>query len=101
MNIIRDNEELSYRILAGDNLINLEIATSLNNNKINKSNVYIDLCHQSEICNQRLHKPETKTLINWMNTILEKTHNVIIRKINKDIRQKKQNGSFRGEIETP
>lgn len=95
MNIIKDNEELSYRILAGDNLINLEIATSINNNQINKSNVYIDLCHQSGI------SPETKTLINWMNTILEKTHNVIIRKINKDIRQKKQNGSFRGEIETP
>lgn len=39
MNIIRDNEELSYRILAGDNLINIEIATSISNNQFNKSNV--------------------------------------------------------------
>lgn len=91
MNIIRDNEELAYRILAGDNLINLEIATSISNNQINKSNVYIDLCHQSGIT------PEIKTLSNWMNTILEKIHNVIIRKINKDIREKQQNKSFNEE----
>lgn len=92
MNIIRDNEELAYRILAGDNLISLEIATSISNNQINKSNVYLDLCHQSGIT------PEIKTLSNWLNTILEKIHNVIIRKINKDIREKQQNKSFNEEI---
>lgn len=91
MNIIRDNEELAYRILAGDNLVNLEIATSISNNQINKSNVYIDLVMYDET-------PETKTLINWMNTILEKIRNVIIRKINKDIREKQQNKSFNEEI---
>ena len=92
MNIIRDNEELAYRILAGDNLINIEIATSISNNKINKSSVYIGLCHQSGIT------PEIKTLSSWMNTILEKIRNVIIRKINKDIREKQQNKSFNEEI---
>lgn len=92
MNIIRDNEELAYRILAGDNLINIEIATSISNNKINKSNVYIDLCHQSGI------PPEITTLSNWMNTILEKIRNVIIRKINKDIREKEQSKSSSEEI---
>ncbi len=67
MNIIRDNEELAYRILVGDNLINLEIATSISNNQINRNNVYIGICHQSEICNQRLHKtPEIKTLSSWI-----------------------------------
>lgn len=91
MNIIRDNEELAYRILAGDNLINIEIATSLSNNQINKSNVYIDLVMYDET-------PEIKTLINWMNAILEKIRNVIIRKINKDIREKQQNKSFSEEI---
>ena len=54
MNIIRDNEELAYRILAGDNLINIEIATGISNNQINKSNVYIGI------------PPETKTLSNWI-----------------------------------
>lgn len=33
-----------------------------------------------------------------MNTIIEKIHNVIIRKINKDIREKQQNKSFNEEI---
>ena len=91
MNIIRDNEELAYRILAGDNLINLEIATSISNNKINKSNVYIDLVMYDET-------PEIKTLSSWINTILEKIRNVIIRKINKDIREKEQSKSSREEI---
>lgn len=92
MNIIRNNEEIAYRILVGDNLVNLEIATSISNNQINRSNVYIDICHQSGITS------ETKTLINWMNTIIEKIRNVIIRKINKDIREKEQNKSFNEEI---
>ena len=92
MNIIRDNEELAYRILAGDNLVNLEIATSISNNQINKSNVYIGLCHQGGIT------PEIKTLSNWMNTIIEEVNNMIRKKIQQDI---KQNKSLRGEMEIP
>lgn len=89
MNIIRDNEELSYRILAGDNLINLEIATSINNNQINKSSVYIGL------------PPEIKTLSSWMNAIIEEINNMLHNKIQQDIKQKQQNKSFRGEIDIP
>ena len=41
MNIIKISqdsltEELSYRTLLGDSIINLEIATSISNNQINK-----------------------------------------------------------------
>lgn len=81
MNIIRDNEELAYRILAGDNLVNLEIATSISNNQINKSNVYIGLCHQGGICHQSGITSEIKTLSNWMNTIIEEVNNMIRKKI--------------------
>ena len=101
MNIIRDNEELAYRILAGDNLINLEIATSINNNQINKSSVYIGICHQSGIT------PEIKTLSSWMNTVIKEINTMIRKKIEYatisgiNIKQKKQNKSFRGEIEIP
>lgn len=92
MNIIRDNEELAYRILAGDNLINIEIATSLNNNQINKSNVYIGI------------SPEIKTLSNWMNTIIEEVNNMIHKKIEYATTSGiniKQNKFFSGEIEIP
>lgn len=86
MNIIKDNEELSYRILAGDNLINLEIATGISNNQINRNNVYIGL------------PPEIKTLSSWLNTIRKEINNMIRKKIQQDI---KQNKSFRGEIDKP
>ena len=95
MNIIRDNEELAYRILAGDNLINLEIVTSINNNQINRNSIYIGL------------PPEIKTLSSWMNAILEEINNMLNKKIKYattsgiNIKQMQQNKSFRGEIDIP
>lgn len=90
MNIIRNNEELSYRILVGDNIINLEIATSISNNQINRNNVYIGICHQSGITS------EIKTLSSWIQAVIKEINSMIRKKIQQDI---KQNKSFRGEID--
>lgn len=95
MNIIRDKEEIAYRILAGDNLINLEIVTSISNNKINKQNVYIDICHQSGITS------EIKTLSSWMDAMIEEIINLMGQDISREIHQKQQNKTFRKEIDIP
>lgn len=89
MNIIRDNEELSYRILAGDNLINIEIATSTSNNQINRNSVYIGL------------PPEIKTLSNWIQAVTQEIIDLTGQDISREIHQKQQNKSFREVIDIP